>query len=299
MGRQWSKPFPDGLLGLEGIDAPVERRGERIRLVRPPRLPETEWVVVVRSAHQWRVFHEDYELCVFPAEANTADAGAGYTYRRWEVACRPGAVYLFEPDTLHANRELYGPATFYVIKIAPAHVETLAAELGIGAKPHFRVASTDAPRLQSAVAALTRAVVSSASRLEQETLLGEVVQVALAEAGDRRLHPRSGTEARAVRQIRDYLHANVGGAVSLADLQAITGLSRYHLVRSFTHSYGLAPHAYLNVLRAAEARHLLAAGTQPSRIDVGFFDQAHLTRHFKRAYAVTPAAYLLATAILS
>lgn len=88
------------------------------------------------------MFHEDYELCVVPPEGNGRDAGGDYTYRRWHLDCRPGAVYFLEPDTLHANRRIYAPSSFYVLKIARATVGTLAAELGLGERPHFTRAGT-------------------------------------------------------------------------------------------------------------------------------------------------------------
>lgn len=252
-------------------------------------VPGTEWIVASDAQRMWRVFHEHYELCVLPAEDNVRDGGAHYRYRRWNVPCRPGAVYLLEPDTLHANDRLYGPSSYYVVKIKPSLIAELSLELGLGDRPHLRIPVVNDRRILGALRDLCSSI--AADGLETETRLALAVRTVLDHCAEDRLRdPRDGSP-RALARARDYLHANVRGRVSLADLCDVSGLGRYQLVRAFRRSYGLPPHAYQVQMRVADARRQLAAGTPPSAVDAGFFDQAHLTRHFKRAYAVTPAAY--------
>lgn len=78
-----------------------------------------------------------------------------------------------------------------------------------------------------------------------------------------------------------------------ADLIHVSGLSRYHLSRSFQRAYGLPPHAYRLQRRLAEAQRLLAAGSAPAEVaaEVGFCDQSHLNRRFKAAFGLTPMRY--------
>ncbi len=81
--------------------------------------------------------------------------------------------------------------------------------------------------------------------------------------------------------------------ISLADLAAFAGLSRFELVRRFRAQTGLTPFAYRTNLRIAHARTMLARGEPPAEVALacGFADQAHLTRMFRRAVGVTPALY--------
>jgi len=102
--------------------------------------------------------------------------------------------------------------------------------------------------------------------------------------------PPDRHRARRVRElIMDQLEANL----SLDEFAAHSGLSRYHLIRSFKESYGLAPHAFQLDQRIQKARALLRGGCTlaDTAHRLGFADQAHFQRHFKRRMAVTPKQY--------
>ncbi len=64
-------------------------------------------------------------------------------------------------------------------------------------------------------------------------------------------------------------------------------------MRSFTRTYGVAPHAYVLGRRIALARDRLLDGQPAADVaaGVGFYDQAHFTRHFRRHVGTTPARY--------
>ena len=108
--------------------------------------------------------------------------------------------------------------------------------------------------------------------------------------------PRPGQvrrERNKMELVREYLASRYTQSISVEELAAISGLSRFHLMRAFTREYGMPPHAYTNQLRLTEARRLIAAGHSLSEAaaSAGFYDQSHLTRMFKRAYGVTPGVY--------
>jgi AraC-like DNA-binding protein len=104
---------------------------------------------------------------------------------------------------------------------------------------------------------------------------------------------RTRAEHAAVRRARAYLEERWAQRVTLAELAAHAGLSRFELARTFRAQVGLPPHAYQLDLRIARSRTRLAAGEPPAAVAAacGFCDQAHLTRVFKRAVGVTPARY--------
>lgn len=85
-------------------------------------------------------------------------------------------------------------------------------------------------------------------------------------------------------------------ALTLADLAADAGLSRFQLLRGFARETGLPPHAYRMQRRVALARHCIAHGAAlaEAAAAAGFADQSHMTRAFVRLFGVTPATYAAA-----
>jgi AraC-like DNA-binding protein len=81
--------------------------------------------------------------------------------------------------------------------------------------------------------------------------------------------------------------------VHSAELESVTGLTRYDLARQFRHMFGTSPYRYLLMRRLDFARELIHQ--QRSLVDVacdaGFADQAHFTRVFRSAFGLTPARY--------
>ena len=86
-----------------------------------------------------------------------------------------------------------------------------------------------------------------------------------------------------------------GGAekITMDELAADAGISRFRLTRAFVAAHGLPPHAYLLSVRLNAARQRLAAGEGAADVaaSCGFTDQAHLTREFRRRFGTTPGTY--------
>jgi AraC-like DNA-binding protein len=85
---------------------------------------------------------------------------------------------------------------------------------------------------------------------------------------------------------------------SLAELAALSGVSRFQLLRGFAREVGTTPHAYLVQRRVRLVRRLLAAGRSPAdaALLAGFADQSHMTRAFVRQFGITPGRYRAAIA---
>lgn len=82
-------------------------------------------------------------------------------------------------------------------------------------------------------------------------------------------------------------------SVSLAELAALSNVSRFQLLRGFARETGATPHAYLVQRRVRLVKQLLADGKPPSQaaIQAGFADQRHMTRAFVRQFGITPGCY--------
>lgn len=96
-----------------------------------------------------------------------------------------------------------------------------------------------------------------------------------------------------VRRAVEHIEGRLAETVTLDDLAAHAGRSKYHLLRTFSREVGMPPHAYQTRARVLRARDLLESGVPPARaaLETGFADQSHLTRHFKRLLGTTPGRY--------
>lgn len=161
--------------------------------------------------------------------------------------------------------------------------------------PFFKLGTLNDPALARQLHVLHKNLErSETTRLERETTLTEVLATFIQKhADDTPPSLQIGWENAAIQQVKDYLHAHYAGDVSLSDLSRLTGLSRYHLVRTFCREAGVAPHAYLRQVRVENAKRLLAAGRPIADVALatGFSDQSHLTRWFKRFWGFTPGQY--------
>src|SRR5262249_5480964 len=97
----------------------------------------------------------------------------------------------------------------------------------------------------------------------------------------------------AIERARQFLDMEKTRVVHSAELELITGLTRYDLARQFRIMFGTSPHRYLLMRRLDFARERIHQERPLVEVagDAGFADQAHFTRAFKSAFGLTPAHY--------
>jgi len=104
----------------------------------------------------------------------------------------------------------------------------------------------------------------------------------------------AGRERRAVRRAKEFLSENLDTKLSLQEVAAVVGLSRYHFLRVFKKATGLPPHVFRTQQRVDTARRLLKTGMPFSQVALatGFSDQSHFTNKFRQFIGATPSQYL-------
>lgn len=97
-----------------------------------------------------------------------------------------------------------------------------------------------------------------------------------------------------VQTVCKFLENNYARNISLNELSLITGISKYHLLRSFTKQKGISPYSFLETIRIDKAKHMLEEGTSPIEValQTGFNDQSHFTNFFKKFIGLTPKQYM-------
>ena len=96
------------------------------------------------------------------------------------------------------------------------------------------------------------------------------------------------------RQLADFVEANIASSISLSELASVVGLSRYHFARSFSRTYGRAPHQHLLLRRISLATSLLATTSLPVgeiALCVGFSSPARLSIAFRRIVGRSPIEF--------
>ena len=88
-----------------------------------------------------------------------------------------------------------------------------------------------------------------------------------------------------------YIEAHSAGELSLEDIAAIAGVSRFHLAHAFRSATGLSVMQYVRARRLAAAAQALAHGAPDIlavALDAGYGSHEAFTRAFTQHYGVTP-----------
>ena len=96
-----------------------------------------------------------------------------------------------------------------------------------------------------------------------------------------------------VKAIVTYIRQNLASPITLEDLAAHVGISKYHLSREFKLTTGMTLFAFLNLCRCAEAKRLMEEGfcVSESAIACGFENMSYFTRTFRKHFGTVPSAF--------
>ena len=217
-----------------------------------------------------------------------------FTYRGATHVSTPSQVVVLHPDEPHdghAGTEVgFGYRQLYV-EPAVIFEATRALCDGAGFLPFVRQPVTKSTMLAAAIRA--------AFRHDREPLVIDDVLVRLAAgllAADP-FHQRAPLPCRvdvmAIDRARQFLDAVPTRVVSSAELEGVTGLTRYELARQFRVVVGTSPYRYSLMRRLSSARGQIARRRPlvDVALETGFADQAHFTRRFTEAFGITPGQY--------
>ena len=250
------------------------------------------------------VLHAEFHEHAYPPHTHQAwtvlivDQGAiSYDLHGRRHGSTRADVTVLPPHVTHDGR----PATGAGFRKRVLYLDTtVLPEALIGAAVD-RPTITD-PGLRRALHHLHLRLRSGGDPLDAETrlaMLGERLTGRLLRGGSPGGGPAAPNEQRPAEQqrlaagLRDLLDSHLHEQVRLADAGRVLGAGPARLVRAFSATFGITPHAYVLGRRLEAARSLLLDGRPPAEAAAraGFYDQAHLTRHFRRYLATTPARF--------
>lgn len=232
--------------------------------------------------------HDTYAICL------TTSGVQAFYYRGAAQISTAGQVVVLHPDELHdgyaATEAGFG---YRILYVEPALIFEAARAIcgrpcGL---PFVRSPVTISAKLSAAIAGAFQGT------REPLAIDGLIVQVAegLIEADPscRQATRPQHLDRDALEQARQFLDVHSARVVRSAELEELTGLTRYELARQFRQLCGTSPYRYLLMRRLDGARKQIARRRPLVEValDAGFADQAHFTRMFKAAFGLTPARY--------
>jgi AraC family transcriptional regulator len=95
-----------------------------------------------------------------------------------------------------------------------------------------------------------------------------------------------------IARVRAFIDRNLHTTIHIKDLSTVARRSAAYFARSFKHSFGEPPHAYVMRRRLEMACHLMMTSSETlTQIagSVGFSDQSHLCKRFKQEFGQSPS----------
>jgi AraC-like DNA-binding protein len=216
-----------------------------------------------------------------------------FRYRGASEHSVPGQVFVLHPDETHDGHA--GTSAGFRYKILYVEPDVIRDALGParGSLPFVRETVSNDRRLADAIMPALDDLDLPLEDLQRDQIILNLADALAAVDPSVTRRKLSVCDWRAVGRARDVLDANVQKGVTSAELEAVTGLTRYALARHFRACLGTSPYRYLTMRRLDRARSLIRHGAPlvDAALSSGFADQSHMTRHFRKAYGMPPGRW--------
>jgi AraC-like DNA-binding protein len=245
-----------------------------------------------------RFFRHSYALHVHDTFAiGVILAGAeAFRYRGVRHIAPAGSLVAVNPDELHDGAPSEEGYAYRMLYPSVALVQSIADAMGDrpAGFPAFRGPVLNDPEVAARLSAAHALMEGRADRLavDQAFTAALTLMVRRHSWSDPRGR-RLGREAGPIRRARQLVDESYMQDLTLDELAAAAGLSRFYFLRAFRREVGVTPHAYLTGRRIAAAKALLGGERALSEVALscGFYDQSHFTRSFKGCTGLTPGQY--------
>jgi AraC-like DNA-binding protein len=216
-----------------------------------------------------------------------------FRYRGAAERSVPGQVFVLHPGETHDGHA--GTSAGFRYKILYLEPRAVQDALG-GARcplPFLREAVSTNRRLAGVIMPALGDLDLALEELQRDQVLLDLAEALAAADPSIARRKLAARHWRAVGAVRDFLDANVENRVRSAELEAVTGLSRYAVARHFRACLGTSPYRYLVMRRLDRVRSLIRHGTPlvDAAAACGFADQSHMSRHFKKVYGMSPGRW--------
>ncbi|MDF2613566.1 MAG: helix-turn-helix-domain containing protein AraC type [Clostridia bacterium] len=234
-------------------------------------------------------FHEHYTI-------GFIESGKRYlVYKDKDYYVDSGDLIVFNPGDSHACEQIDGKTLdFRCIHIKPEVMKTAVFEItGKDDQPYFMRPVHYNSELSSCLRDLHHMIAEEEKDFKKEELYLFLIEELIRDYSG--LNPLNSNQelTHEIKTVCDYLESHYISNITLDELSGLAGLSKYHLLRTFTRQKGISPYRYLETIRVNRAKELLEQGIRPidAAFQTGFSDQSHFNHFFKRLIGLTPNQY--------
>lgn len=211
-----------------------------------------------------------------------------------EYTVASGDMVLFNPGDNHTCQQIDGKTLDYrCINIQREVMSKAALEItGKNTFPYFTTTVVYRSELALQLRELHSLIMQEEKDFRKEELFFLLLEQLIEEFTEKDPSPKM-EDSLEVMAVCGFLEKNYKKSITLNDLGDLTGLSKYHLLRTFTKQKGISPYSYLETIRIDQAKRLLEQGVLPieAAFETGFSDQSHFTNFFKKLIGLTPRQY--------
>lgn len=208
----------------------------------------------------------------------------------------PGDLLLFNPHDNHTCEQIDDKALDYrCINIQPEIMRKTILEItGRDNLPYFTSQVVFHSELIPLLKELHLMIMQEEKDFRKEEIFFFLLEQLLEEYTEQDVALQKDEQNTEVKAVCEFLEKHYTENIALNDLCALTGLSKYYLLRSFTKQKGISPYSYLETIRISKAKKLLEQGVLPieAAFQTGFADQSHFSHFFKKFIGLTPKQYM-------
>ncbi len=213
---------------------------------------------------------------------------------------RPGSITLI-PDGSAGRWDIDGAIEVSHVYLTEARLQSAAEALARGQRvalaPRVGFDDPQAARILELLG-MQEITAEPASRLFVEQAIDllclHLLRAHSSAASVQAVEARRGLADWQVRRVTGYMVEHLDEEITLDELAALAGLSRFHFCTAFRQATGQTPHGWLTALRMARARELLADPVFPVTevgLAVGYQTPSAFAAAFRKSTGTTPTAF--------
>ncbi|WP_410768559.1 AraC family ligand binding domain-containing protein [Fontibacillus sp. BL9] len=212
-----------------------------------------------------------------------------------EYTLNSGDIVIFNPHDPHACEGIDGRTLdYHCINIQTEVMSQYVQEItGHSYLPRFKQTVLFRSDLALSLHELHQMILEGQADFQKEELLMFLLEQLLRDYSDVATLSPAEELSTEIKAVCEFIESRYAENITLTQLNELTGLSKFRLLRLFTKQKGISPYRYLETVRINQAKRLLEQGVLPVEVafQTGFSDQSHFTNFFKKLIGLTPKQY--------